>query len=259
MVPLPAVPTIYRWIDARGVTHFSDRAAEQAEVVAIEAPFQWYEVEYIYDGDTIKLTDGRKIRLLGINTPEIEGYSKASEPGGEAARDWLRARLGHQKVRLEWDTERQDKYRRWLAHVFDKEGHINLDLVSAGLASVTIVPPNLGYLDALLTAQRDAKANHLGIWRISDYAPKTPSQAITDRRDGWQRIIIRPKNYTLRRNYAYVSTASSLIVRIPIAVIEPFMPLEQFLDKEFEVQGWVSKNGDEYSILVRHPSAFVLQ
>jgi len=68
-----------------------------------------------YDGDTIVLEDGRKIRLLGINTPEVQHKGKMADAGGEDAKTWLINKLRHSKVRLEFYFDKTDKYGRTLA------------------------------------------------------------------------------------------------------------------------------------------------
>ena len=69
---------IYRWQDAKGSAHFSDRFQPDAKIVNIKPGYDFYSVKTVYDGDTVQLEDGRKIRLLGINTPEVLGEGGAA-------------------------------------------------------------------------------------------------------------------------------------------------------------------------------------
>ncbi|TXL00792.1 hypothetical protein BMR11_01875 [Methylococcaceae bacterium CS5] len=95
--------------------------------------YSFYKVKKVYDGDTVLLNDGRKIRLIGINTPEIEYAKQSAQAGGDVARKWLTQQLLNTTIRLEFDQEKQDKYKRYLAHVFTRqEVHINRELVRSG-------------------------------------------------------------------------------------------------------------------------------
>ena len=128
------------------------------------------EVDYIYDGDTIRLKDGRHVRFIGINTPEIQhresdGSLKPAEQFGEAARQYLAKRIVHSNVRIETDREQQDHYQRSLAYVFLPDGSfINEEMVSQGLAYCLYKHPNDRYADRLLLAQQAAMQTKKGIW-----------------------------------------------------------------------------------------------
>jgi endonuclease YncB( thermonuclease family) len=87
-------------------------------------------VEKVFDGDTILLSNGRKVRFLGINTPEVAGRNKSAEAGGEQAKDWLKNKLEHRKVLLQGDVEKQDNYQRTLAYVFtDNKEHMGVSRI----------------------------------------------------------------------------------------------------------------------------------
>ena len=126
------------------------------------------------DGDTIVLTDGRKVRYLGIDTPELS----SSDPGElELARQakQVNAELVQgARLRLEYDLERYDQYNRLLAYVFLPDGRmLNAELVRRGLARVLLKPPNLRYRDELVQAQRQAIKDRLGLWQELPVAQET--------------------------------------------------------------------------------------
>jgi len=253
-----ALGAIYRWSDAEGVTHFTDRRVANSRIVRVDPQVAWYRVAKVHDGDTLQLEDGRKIRLLGINTPEIESRHRSGEPGGIAARNWLTSQIGHGKIRLEWDQQKQDHYGRWLAHLFtEQQLHLNLELVRAGLATVSLIPPNTRYSATLLAAQQQAEQQQLGIWSMSAYQPRSAEQAIASPRHGWQRILARPQAVRPGRTYIRLSLSAKLDVKIPKTALVHFPPLEHYLHRPVEIRGWLSRHKDSYSILVRHPSALI--
>jgi micrococcal nuclease len=132
---------------------------------------EWIEVSHVYDGDTIQLMDGRRVRLIGINAPEIrhknrKGECQKAEPFGEDAKQYLTNKLIHQKVSLEMDHEAQDHYHRILAYVFLSDGTImNHKMVEQGLAYCLSVSPNTRYEKQFVKTQQIAMDSGKGIWK----------------------------------------------------------------------------------------------
>ena len=97
-------------------------------------------VTKVYDGDTITvdfdlgfgiLIRKQKIRLLGINTPEVRGPEK---PQGIISRDALRQRILGKVVTIKTSKDKKGKYGRWLGEVFVEEENINQWLITEGYA-----------------------------------------------------------------------------------------------------------------------------
>ncbi len=254
LLPLLAQGQVYEWIDAQGKHHYSDKAQENAKALKIDAGTAYYRVEKVFDGDTIQLSNGQKVRFLGINTPEVAGRNKAEEPGGEEAKAWLTQTLEHKKVSLQGDVEKRNKYQRTLAYVFTEDKlNVNLELVKKGLAVVNIYPPNLRYVDALLAAQQTAEQARVGLWAYPEYGP-LPFESVNEGNyHGWKRISgrIRAVKHTAKNSYLQFSDTVSIQVPKPFA--ELFPPLETYVGKEVEARGWVNKSGQRFSVLVRHP------
>ena len=252
---------IFRWKDSSGRTHYSDHAVEGAERTRIDTAPAIYVVKSVFDGDTVLLGNGEKVRLLGINTPEVDSPRKIGEAGGEEAKLWLRRQLTGRAVRLEQDGELRDKYRRLLAHVFTDGGeHINLALVEAGLAFVDIHPPNLKYAVALAQAQNRAEQARRGIWGMEEYRPKPVEALIAGPAlRGWQRLTGMPSAVASGRRYFRLKFSDRFDVRIARENLDLFPPLETYLNRNVEVRGWLSRRRGDYSIFVRHPSALVIR
>ncbi|MCW8141608.1 MAG: thermonuclease family protein, partial [Planctomycetota bacterium] len=118
------------------------------------------------DGDTLELADGRRVRLVGINTPEKD------EPLYAEATAALKELVDGQQVTLEYDQERTDQYKRTLAYVFKGELFANGEVVRRGLAYCYTWEPNTRHKDALITYQREARAARLGLWALPPPAPE---------------------------------------------------------------------------------------
>jgi endonuclease YncB( thermonuclease family) len=106
-------------------------------------------VSRVVDGDTIE-TDFRgsiiDIRLIGVDTPETVHPSEPIECYGPAASKFTTRALEGERVRLEFDVERQDRYGRTLAYVWLNGKLFNQRLVRAGFANVSTFPPNVKYV-----------------------------------------------------------------------------------------------------------------
>jgi len=115
------------------------------------------------DGDTLRV-DGVKIRLIGVDTPEVhsgrECYGRAA-----SARTAALLPIGT-RVRLVYDVGRLDRYGRTLAYVYRaRDGlFVNGELVRGGFATTMTVPPNVSHADEFLRVQRAARVARRGLW-----------------------------------------------------------------------------------------------
>lgn len=251
---------IFRYETESGEIGFSDQASRNA--VLIESKVQPYrykhQVKRVYDGDTIILENGDRIRLLGINTPELESYHRQGEEGGQLAKQWLKDKLHGGSVLLEYDVKKKDKYGRSLAHLFlDNGEHLNKQLLQQGLATLSIIPPNLRHADELQQAEIIAQEKRQGIWAMDSYQPISIAQLSKDRSSGWQRFLASASRIKSTRKYRRLIINEHVDIRIPKQNLALFPTLESYLDKPLEIRGWASRNKNHFSILVRHPSAIL--
>lgn len=112
------------------------------------------------DGDSFTCADGRKVRLLLIDTPET-----GQKPWGLMAKRQLESLAGPgTTVRLELDRSPTDRYGRTLAYVWVDSVMINEWMVARGWA-VVLAYENVRYLDRLQRAERTAQAEKKGFWQ----------------------------------------------------------------------------------------------
>jgi endonuclease YncB( thermonuclease family) len=124
-------------------------------------------VEKVFDGDTFACADGRRVRLLGIDAPEVSHPDQPAEPWSEESAEWLRKRIENQTVKLNIGQRATDRYHRTLAWVYDKDGRlVNLELLQVGAARLL---PDFGLpVDlepALRAAEAEARAASRGLWQ----------------------------------------------------------------------------------------------
>ena len=99
------------------------------------------------DGDTIVLTNGWRVRYIGINAPEIDHENQKAQPYGYEARSFNRKLVSYRKFGLEFDQERYDRYGRLLAYVFLSDGSfLNERMLENGLAFYTHGCWKMGWL-----------------------------------------------------------------------------------------------------------------
>ena len=127
----------------------------------------WVDLNRVIDGDTIVVGKNQKVRLIGIDTPEVAGPYTQPEPYGkeasQQAKDWL---AGESEVCLVDDSigDRFDKYDRLLAYVYRKDGfHINAEMVRAGMAKVYRKFP-FEQKEAFLDLEEAARLEWKGVW-----------------------------------------------------------------------------------------------
>ena len=119
-----------------------------------------FRVKQVYDGDTVLLEDGRKVRYLGINSPEF------LEPFFLKAKRLNESLVLRKKIRLEFDQERMDAYNRLLAYVYIGDQMVNARMVGEGLAHAFFIGPNRKYQSLLLRTQAEAKQRKAGMWSV---------------------------------------------------------------------------------------------
>lgn len=156
-------------------------------------------VKKVVDGDTLELSDGKMVHLIGIDAPENIANEKAEIFARNSGRDvkdiiakgkesekFLKKLLEGKQVRLEFDTVREDKKGNLLAYVFvvsDPKGKkdpgstegvafadngdvfVNATMVKSGYASPQGIPPNVKYSQFFKQLSIEAINNKRGLWK----------------------------------------------------------------------------------------------
>jgi micrococcal nuclease len=142
-----------------------------------------YAVESVTDGDTLRLANGARVRLIGVDTPETRFSPRSGgqdQPLAEDAKAFTRRATESGQVRLEFDKERIDKYGRLLAYVWylDRESGdellLNEELVRAGLARARL---GYSYSESMKrrfrAAESEAREARRGIWSRREEQPQS--------------------------------------------------------------------------------------
>jgi endonuclease YncB( thermonuclease family) len=220
------------------------------------------QVAYVYDGDTVKLKDGRRVRLIGINTPEMGPSGMATESFAATARTSLQDLLDrhNRTLLLQYGREHRDHYGRILAHAFLETGeNIAVRLLKQGMATTLVVPPNTWGKDCYQRYENDARIDARGLWSLANYQVQEARTLPLDTR-GYR--IIRGQVSAVRhsRNSVWVDIEGPLVVRIARRDLDNFEPHYpgSLAGQTVEIRGWVKHDRDGLRLNVRHPAALAM-
>jgi micrococcal nuclease len=134
-------------------------------IIAISAYGQNLIVKKVIDGDTLLLTKGEYVRLIGVNTPETKHPEKPVEYFGEEAYRFTKRMVEEKQVKLEYDQTRRDRYGRLLAYVYLVDGtFLNAEIIKQGYGFAYTKYP-FKYLEQFRAYEREARENKRGLWR----------------------------------------------------------------------------------------------
>ena len=123
------------------------------------------QVAKVVDGDTLILSNGEKVRLIGVDTPEMAHPLKPVQYFAKEASSFTKKMVEGKEVRLEFGWQRRDKHERLLAYVYLKDGTLlNAEIIKQGYGFAYTRFP-FKYLEEFRLYQKKAKENRQGLWR----------------------------------------------------------------------------------------------
>lgn len=136
-------------------------------------------VTKVIDGDTFKMSNGEKVRLMGIDTPEKFESDKLDRQSGQSGRDkeiikklgeasseYVRKLVEGKKVTLVKDPgyDDRDKYGRLLRYIYMEDGtFVNAKILEDGYANV-FYSKQISKMDQFKKLEREARENKRGLW-----------------------------------------------------------------------------------------------
>ena len=220
-------------------------------------------VRYVPDGDTVVLANNRKIRLIGINTPETRQDDQPAQALAIEARDRLRRLLFTQgnKAQALYGLAEKDRHGRYLAHLWLADGtNLAAELLRNGLGWVVAIPPNTRFLDCYIESERMARDAASGVWGHRDHAARTSTQ-LNLRSRGFQRVTGRVVRVNHGGGATWINLEGRFAVRIPDQDLRWFdhPPDSSWIGTELKVRGWLYAAKGELRVTVRHPAALELK
>lgn len=197
------------------------------------------QVERVVDGDTLRLKDGRNVRMVGLNTPETGKKGQSAEPFAEAAKRRLQALVSESdgQVSLGVGQQAKDRYGRMLANVYGRNGaNLEAQLLSEGLGYLVAVAPNVALVSCQQAAERTARNARLGLWRDS------PVQSAAQIDKGGFALVVG-KITSVQRNGGgiWIELQDGPVLRIAPELVSLFdaSALLRMQGQRIEARGWV--------------------
>jgi micrococcal nuclease len=150
------------------------REATSSSNTTIKINEEIVRVTHVVDGDTIEVEGGRRVRYIGINTPEIANHGTKEECFGAVARDENISLVNGKIVRLVRDVSDTDTYGRLLRYVYVGSEFVNDTLARGGFARAEPVKPDMLFASQFLSAQNEAKRENKGLWQACKSSVDTP-------------------------------------------------------------------------------------
>ncbi len=148
----------------------------------------------VIDGDTLVLDGDRRVRLLDINTPEMNYDRGTPEPFAQQATDALRRMVFGQYVTVETGRKAKDSYGRWLGHVYLRtpsggSAWVNGTLVRDGYAHIYSFADNALYTNELGAYEAMARAHARGLWQLPEWQVRKAARCCAREDIGQFRLV----------------------------------------------------------------------
>lgn len=218
-------------------------------------------VRYVQDGDTLNLSDGRKIRLIGINTPELERDNKPAQYYANEAKQALKSLFIKEKsIALVYGIDKKDRYGRLLAHAFLADGqNVQAILLKQGFASAITVPPNTEFMSCYLEMERFARCNNRGLWKSGNILE---AKYLKPRDTGFHLVKggLEGLNSNSKGIWLDVDHKLTIGIRPGDQARFDLEMLKTMLHQTIIVRGWLNENNREtpFYLRLRHPQSLQL-
>jgi len=220
-------------------------------------------VKSVTDGDTLILhndsfKEDRKVRLVGLNTPELDYKNGEHDAFAMEAFQLLLTYQG-QTIFYQTGPDKRDRYGRYLYYLFDNNRiSIGSRLLSEGLGYRVAIPPNLAYQPCLMQVESKAKASRIGVWQTVQHWQPKAGFAVAD-------IIV--KSVTQNRGGWWLETNLNLAINLPKRNQDQWTAQEVYSleGHRLTARGWQfyrksKKNKQqEWVMLVKHPNDLVFE
>ncbi len=210
------------------------------------------------DGDTLHLDNGDKLRLVGINTPEIGRGGAASEPLAEQARAALVDLVGADRVVRVTDARvARDRHGRRLAHLYDRDGgSVVAQLLAGGWGFHVAVAPNFTHLECFQAAEEEARSAGRGVWSEPGLAVQQVHQLVPGE-GGFTRVVGTVTRVSFKENGWWIQLDGKVGLRIRGEDQARFdrARLRAAQGEHLQARGWlVPMRGDWWLMDVSHPA-----
>lgn len=220
-------------------------------------------VAHVYDGDTIKLVDGRKLRIIGINTPERGRDGKKDQPYYQAAKHQLQQiiKKNNAQLKIIVGKDKQDRYKRLLAHVFTLHGeNITASMLKKGMGFSITIPPNIKFNTCYQNAEHEAKKQNRGIWQHT-FSHPIEATSLSESTRGFHQVKGSVQRIGESRSSFWLNLDKKFAVRIMKKDLPYFIKYhpKDLLKQQVVARGWIYERKKELRMSIRHPASLQIQ
>ena len=236
-----------------------------AETVPAQPALELGETDVVVaviDGDTVELSDGSEVRLIGLQAPKLplgrSGF--ATWPLAPEAKAYLRALVEGRTVVLGYGGRRMDRYNRRLAQVFREDGlWVQGQMIAGGMARVYSFADNRACVRQLYDLEKTARSKREGIWGLNWYRVRDAFELERDI-DTYQVIEGTPLSVAEVRGRFYLNFGEDRFTDFTATVsprdarlfLEANFDLFGLESEQIRLRGWVS-SFDGPNLQLTHP------
>jgi len=212
-------------------------------------------VRHAIDGDSVVLADGRQVRLIGINAPEIGVDGRPDQPLARAAQARMAQLTEGRSVTLAFDRETNDRHGRTLAYLTLADGtDVQARILTEGLAWCVAIPPNTARAEAYCAAERTARAANRGVWAETQYRP-IPAAQLELGDTGFRLVEGRVQRIGRGTHAVYLDLAPRVSVVIPSDAWRDFpQSARPRPGQTLVARGWVTEYKNGLRLRIAHPA-----
>lgn len=252
-----------RWTPFVFITLLLSTATASANNCSSKQFDETVTVTQVFDGDTIKLADGRKLRLIGINTPERGHDGNKEQPFYLEAKNQLQqiVKNNHFRLNIVLGQDKHDRYKRLLADVFTRDGqNISATLLKKGFGYYIAIPPNIKFLECHIKSEIEAQKFKRGIWAHS-FSKTITASSVSKSLLGFQRVSGTVQRIAESTSSFWLNLDKKFALRIQKKHLDSFTDYHpnSLIKKRLIARGWIYQQNNEYRMSIKHPASLQVQ
>ncbi len=237
-------------------------ACLSADIIADAAcqhdkPDAYVRIKHVIDGDTVILANGDRLRMIGIDAPEIGYRGKASQAGAISARDFLKGLINSRDdYPVSFEPQRRDRYGRTLGHLFLTDNrNIQALILAGGFAAPLNIPPNIAFSNCYQQQVTKAMQARLGIWKLDQYQA-VAANLLSGNEQGYRIIYGRIFDTATTPSSIWLHMQLSLAIRIAREDLQYFPDFhpDELPGRDIRVRGKLYRYKTQLRLRLRHPA-----
>lgn len=215
-------------------------------------PFETVRISRVTDGDTVVLADERRVRIIGINTPELRSRNGNTDAYAVNARDQLIRLVDDENtLRLYPGIDAYDRHGRTLAHLRLTDGqNIAAQMLIQGSAAHVAVAPNTRCAKWFSRLEAHARQAPAGLWQ-QDHGWLVNTTTLTREHTGFHIVTGKVQSVSTRGSRKRIELDNGLRIHVDVPLAES-QSLDTLTGKLIEIRGWITRKGGKFRVNLHH-------